>query len=116
MCECQGSEFSGVPKVVDGDTVQFGDTKLQMEGIDAPQMDQLCFDKTGKRWRCGVASREYLKQQVGQQIVEVRGSSKKSVWPAPRQMPRRRRRHRASNGSGRLGSGFDYGIDNLSQK
>jgi hypothetical protein len=27
------SEFNGVPKVVDGDTVQFGDTKLQMEGI-----------------------------------------------------------------------------------
>jgi len=58
------TQYSGVPKVVDGDTVQFGDIKLQMEGIDAPQTDQLCFDGTGKGWKCGVSSREYLKQQA----------------------------------------------------
>lgn len=59
------SQFSGFPKVIDGDTVQFADVKLQMEGIDAPQTDQLCFDRAGKRWKCGVTAREYLKQQAG---------------------------------------------------
>ena len=57
-------QFIGFPEVIDGDTVQFADVKLQMEGIDAPQTDQLCFDHAGKRWKCGVAAREYLKQQA----------------------------------------------------
>ncbi len=54
-------EFNGVPRIVDGDTVQFGDVKLHLEGIDAPQMDQACFDKTGARWKCGVAASDRLK-------------------------------------------------------
>ncbi len=57
-------QFIGSPMVIDGDTVQFSDVKLQMEGIDAPQTDQLCFDKVGKRWKCGTTAREYLKQQA----------------------------------------------------
>ena len=59
------SKFAGVPKIVDGDTVQFGDVKLQMEGIDAPQTDQLCFDKAGARWKCGVTARDQLKALAG---------------------------------------------------
>ena len=54
--QARTSEFNGVPRIVDGDTVQFGDVKLHLEGIDAPQMDQACFDKTGARWKCGVAA------------------------------------------------------------
>jgi len=61
-------QFSGSPKVIDGDTVQFADVKLQMEGIDAPQTDQLCFDKVGKGWKCGAAAREYLKQQADNKL------------------------------------------------
>ena len=58
-------QFIGFPKVIDGDTVQFAGVKLRIMGIDAPQTDQLCFDHAGKRWKCGVAAREYLKQQAG---------------------------------------------------
>ena len=54
--------FTGVPRIVDGDTVQFGDVKLRIEGIDAPQTDQLCLDKAGARWNCGVTAREQLKE------------------------------------------------------
>ena len=57
-------QFIGSPMIIDGDTVQFVDVKLQMEGIDAPQTDQLCFDKVGTRWKCGATAREYLKQQT----------------------------------------------------
>ena len=58
-------EYTGVPRIVDGDTVQFGAVRLHMEGIDAPQTDQLCFDKAGAGWKCGVAAREQLKSRVG---------------------------------------------------
>ena len=55
----------GIPKVVDGDTIQFGDVRLHLEGIDAPQTDQACFDKTGTRWKCGVAASDQLKSLAG---------------------------------------------------
>lgn len=58
------AEFTGIPKIVDGDTVQFDAIKLHMQGIDAPQIDQLCFDGSGARWKCGVAARERLKTRA----------------------------------------------------
>ena len=35
-------EISGVPKIVDGDTVHINDKKFRLEGIDAPEMGQQC--------------------------------------------------------------------------
>ena len=58
------SEFSGAPGIVDGDTVQFGETRLQIAGIDAPQTDQLCLNKAGACWKCGIAAREQLRTQA----------------------------------------------------
>ena len=63
--EANPTAFNGVPIIIDGDTVQFGSTKLQLEGADAPQIDQPCFDKAGARWKCGIAAREQLKSQAG---------------------------------------------------
>jgi endonuclease YncB( thermonuclease family) len=51
---------SGVPRIVDGDTVQIGETKIRLEGIDAPETDQLCLDAAGKDWACGMAARTLL--------------------------------------------------------
>jgi endonuclease YncB( thermonuclease family) len=64
-CEAKQSEFVGIPRIIDGDTIQFGEVRLQIEGIDAPQTDQQCFDKAGARWKCGVAAREQLKARSG---------------------------------------------------
>lgn len=37
----QSAEFaSGIPRIVDGDTVQIGGTKIRFAGIDAPETDQ----------------------------------------------------------------------------
>ena len=35
--QARSSEFTGVPKIVDGDTIRFGDVRLHLEGIDAPR-------------------------------------------------------------------------------
>ena len=35
-------EISGIPKVVDGDTVHIDNYKFRLEGIDAPEMRQQC--------------------------------------------------------------------------
>src|ERR1700730_2318593 len=64
---CDESTIGGIPRIVDGDTVEIGTTKIRLVGIDAPETDQLCLDKDGGRWSCGVTSRDELVRHVGSQ-------------------------------------------------
>src|SRR5271154_1695833 len=41
------TEVGGIPRIVDGDTVQIGATKIRLSGIDAPETDQLCLNAKG---------------------------------------------------------------------
>src|SRR5262245_24076617 len=59
------AEIRGVPRIADGDTVQIGTTKIRLEGIDSPETDQLCLDREGKRWTCGIEARDRLVQKAG---------------------------------------------------
>jgi endonuclease YncB( thermonuclease family) len=59
---CAAEVISGEPRIVDGDTVQIGGTKIRFAGIDAPETDQVCLDARGEKWACGVASRDALIQ------------------------------------------------------
>jgi endonuclease YncB( thermonuclease family) len=54
------AEVSGVPRIVDGDTVQISSAKIRFAGIDAPETDQVCLDAKGEKWACGIASRDAL--------------------------------------------------------
>jgi endonuclease YncB( thermonuclease family) len=58
-------EIQGIPRIVDGDTVQIGTVKIRLEGVDAPETDQLCLDRDGKRWNCGIEARDRLIQKAG---------------------------------------------------
>jgi endonuclease YncB( thermonuclease family) len=64
---CSETTISGIPRIVDGDTVEIGATKIRLVGIDAPETDQLCIDKNGGRWPCGVTARDELIRHVGSQ-------------------------------------------------
>src|SRR6516164_4128565 len=48
-----GAKISGVPRVVDGDTIRLGETRIRLHGIDAPESDQLCNSRGGGTWACG---------------------------------------------------------------
>lgn len=54
------ADLAGIPRIVDGDTVEISGTKIRLNGIDAPETDQLCLDAKGGKWACGVASRDAL--------------------------------------------------------
>jgi endonuclease YncB( thermonuclease family) len=56
----QAADITGVPKIHDGDQVVIGSARIRLRGIDAPSVDQLCLNKTGERWTCGVAARDEL--------------------------------------------------------
>lgn len=49
----------GQARVVDGDTLQVADTRIRLEGIDAPEAAQTCMRADGGEWPCGsIASAE----------------------------------------------------------
>lgn len=62
--------ISGVPRIVDGDTIAVGNTKIRLEGIDAPEGDQACLDQKGTKWDCGDAARAHLAEFVGARSVD----------------------------------------------
>lgn len=69
--QTQAAEIiSGVPRVVDGDTITIGTTKIRLESIDAPESDQLCLDANGRRWACGIEARDRLATNIGNRSIE----------------------------------------------
>ena len=59
------ADITGMPRIVDGDTIQIDTTKIRLSGIDAPETDQLCFDSKAQRWTCGIAARDELVRHTG---------------------------------------------------
>jgi len=64
------TEISGTPRIVDGDTVEIGQTKIRLLGIDAPETDQICLNAKGDRRACGIAARDELTRHSNGQIWE----------------------------------------------
>lgn len=57
------TEFRGKVVVIDGDSVILEGEKIRLEGIDAPEFDQVCMAK-GSKYSCGRDSRNYLKRLI----------------------------------------------------
>ena len=68
-------EISGIPKIIDGDTVHINENKFRLEGIDAPEMRQKCKKESlkisfiigftfYKDYNCGKVSKEKLKSKI----------------------------------------------------
>jgi endonuclease YncB( thermonuclease family) len=45
--------LQGEARAIDGDTLQVGDTRLRLHGIDTPELRQTCEDSSGEAWACG---------------------------------------------------------------
>ncbi len=50
--------------MIDGDTIALGSRRIRLQGIDAPETDQVCLDAQGERWTCGIAARERLSEHI----------------------------------------------------
>lgn len=59
-----GAEIAGVPRIVDGDTLVIGSERIRLEGIDAPETDQVCLGASGVRWTCGIDARDKLNEHI----------------------------------------------------
>ena len=61
---------SGAIRVIDGDTIVVGKTKVRLHGIDAPELGQPCTDAQGVSWDCGTwVAREVRARWQGQRAT-----------------------------------------------
>jgi endonuclease YncB( thermonuclease family) len=63
------ADITGKPRVVDGDTIYIGSTKIRLWGFDAPEQKQTCMNK-GKAWDCGIVATVHLKTFIGNNLVK----------------------------------------------
>ena len=80
-------EIIGVPRIVDGDTVNIKEYRIRLEGIDAPEMRQKCKKEKFKissfigfifykEYNCGEVSKENLVSKVDRSKIKCISSSK----------------------------------------
>lgn len=56
--------LGGGARVIDGDTLQMGDKRIRLHGIDAPESKQTCL--RGRRvWACGAEAARALERMIG---------------------------------------------------
>ena len=65
-----GGTIAGTARVTDGDSLEIGNVRVRLFGIDAPEFRQLCKDASGRDYTCGVAAREALAGLIdGRQVA-----------------------------------------------
>ena len=81
------SEISGIPKVIDGDTVHINNKKIRLEGIDAPEIRQQCKKpflqisaligfSFNKNYSCGIVAKTELANKINNSKIKCITSSK----------------------------------------
>ena len=80
-------EVSWIPKIVDGDTININNYKFRLEGIDAPEMRQICKKESlkisyligftfYKDYSCGKISKEKLIDKINGSEIKCISTSK----------------------------------------
>ena len=77
-------EISGIPRIVDGDTVHIDKYKIRLEGIDAPEIRQKCkieylklsFISFNKSYLCGIKSKKKLEKKINYKSISCKVKSK----------------------------------------
>ena len=60
--------ISGRARVIDADTIKIESIGIRLDGIDAPELDQVC-TRNEKKWRCGREARKALVTRIGDRVV-----------------------------------------------
>src|SRR3954470_12835550 len=59
------SALTAAATVRDGNAIQLGDVTYRLDGVDAPELDQVCIDDHADPWTCGIEARDQLTKLIG---------------------------------------------------
>ena len=62
--------IGGQVEVIDGDSLELGQTTIRLFGIDSTEGRQQCVDEGGSDYRCGETARRALIERLGRQPVQ----------------------------------------------
>src|SRR3954464_7031002 len=66
------SALTAAATVRDGNAIQLGDVTYRLDGVDAPELDQICVDDHADPWTCGVEARDRLAKLTAKREVRCR--------------------------------------------
>ena len=69
----QADVVTGKVRIIDGDSIAFGDLNVRLASIDAPERAQSCSDAKGEPFGCGRSATDYLRFLIGNGEVTCRG-------------------------------------------
>ena len=69
-------EWRGSARVVDGDTVIVGGTRLRLVSLDAPEGNQTCVNAEKAQYDCGQAATQELERLIGGRQVGCAGEKR----------------------------------------
>lgn len=55
-------DLVGGARVIDGDSIEIGEAKIRIYGIDAPELGQDCLDRRGATYACGRLAKRHLEK------------------------------------------------------
>jgi len=61
---------NGTVRVIDGDTIDVGGTRVRLYGVDAPEVSQTCDTAEGVTWACGDWVRGVLETRIEGRIAD----------------------------------------------
>ena len=66
------ANFSGRIFVIDGDTIDVGDVRVRIHGIDAPEQDQKCTSEQDLFWAWGAWVSDQVRERLQGQMATCR--------------------------------------------
>ena len=63
------SALTAAATVRDANSIQLGDVTYRLDGVDAPELDQVCIDDHADPWTCGIDARDQLTKLIGGRSV-----------------------------------------------
>lgn len=75
VLEPTGRGPSGLPEVIDGDSLRLSGLAIRLKGVDAPELQQTC-ERGGHRYRCGGVAKDAMVRKIGGRPVACRLSGR----------------------------------------
>jgi endonuclease YncB( thermonuclease family) len=69
LCSGPGFALSAAALVRDANSIQLGDMTYRLDGVDAPELDQVCIDDHADPWTCGLDARDQLTKLINGRSV-----------------------------------------------